>query len=104
MCPVCARHTGGHTRGHLALAFESGGQTALFIGDVCATTFHLHRMWNLSYDTYPLVTRKIKPQLLGEAADGGWWVIWPHDIKTPVARLMRHPKRGFEVVERRERL
>ncbi len=99
-----ARPTGGHTRGHLAFSFTSAGQTAFFIGDVCATTLHLHPMWNLSYDTYPLVTRKVKPQLLGEAADGNWWVIWPHDIRTPAARVRRHAKRGFEVVDRRERL
>lgn len=99
-----ARHTGGHTRGHLAFLIESNAQTAFFIGDVCATTLHLHPMWNLSYDTFPLVTRKVKPQLLGEAADGDWWVIWPHDIRTPAARLQRHPKRGFEVIDRRERL
>jgi glyoxylase-like metal-dependent hydrolase (beta-lactamase superfamily II) len=99
-----ARQTGGHTRGHLAFTFASAGQTAFFIGDVCATTLHLHPMWNLSYDTYPLITRKVKPQLLGEAADGNWWVIWPHDIRTPAARLQRHAKRGFEVVDRRERL
>ena len=101
---LTARLTGGHTRGHLALSFQSQGQTAFFIGDVCATTLHLHRMWNLSYDTYPLVTRRVKLELLGEAADGGWWVVWPHDWKTPVGRLQRHPKRGFEVVDRRERL
>ena len=49
-----ARLTGGHTRGHMSLVFESGGQTAMFIGDICATSMHLHRMWNLSYDTFPL--------------------------------------------------
>ena len=92
--------TGGHTRGHLALKFESGGQAALFIGDVCATSMHLHRMWNLSYDTYPLVTRRIKPRLLGEVADERAWVIWPHDVRTVAARLERHPQRGFEVVDR----
>jgi glyoxylase-like metal-dependent hydrolase (beta-lactamase superfamily II) len=99
-----ARQTGGHTRGHLAFSFASAGQTAFFIGDVCATALHFHPMWNLSYDTYPLVTRKVKPQLLGEAADGNWWVIWPHDIRTPAGRVQRHGKRGFEVVDRRERL
>jgi glyoxylase-like metal-dependent hydrolase (beta-lactamase superfamily II) len=101
---VRARQTGGHTRGHLAYLIESAGQAAFFIGDVCATTLHLHPMWNLSYDTFPLTTRRVKPQLLGEAADGNWWVIWPHDIRTPAARLQRHAKRGFEVVDRRERL
>jgi glyoxylase-like metal-dependent hydrolase (beta-lactamase superfamily II) len=96
--------TGGHTRGHMALKFASGGQRAMFIGDVCATSLHLHRMWNLSYDTYPLVTRRVKPRLLGEIADENAWILWPHDVKTVAARLERHPQRGFEVVDRKERL
>src|SRR5262249_6720207 len=29
------RVTGGHTRGHQALVFESGGETALYLGDIC---------------------------------------------------------------------
>jgi glyoxylase-like metal-dependent hydrolase (beta-lactamase superfamily II) len=101
---LTAIHTGGHTRGHMALKFESAGQQAMFIGDVCATSLHLHRMWNLSYDTYPLVTRRIKPRLLGEVADDGAWIIWPHDTRTVCARLERHPHRGFEVVDRRAQL
>jgi glyoxylase-like metal-dependent hydrolase (beta-lactamase superfamily II) len=98
-----ARVTGGHTRGHMALLFESAGQSALFIGDVCASSAHLHRMWNLSYDTYPLVTRRVKPQLLAEAAAGNWWVFWPHDPKVAAARLASHPTRGLQLVDPRER-
>ena len=98
------RLTGGHTRGHLALVLESGSQTALYPGDLCPTTSHLAAMWNLAYDTFPLDTRVAKPQLLGEACDGGWWVLWPHDLKVAAGRLARHPKRGFQVVEPQERL
>ena len=90
-----ARLTGGHTRGHLALVFESGGQTALAIGDLCPTTCHLHPLWNMAYDTHPLETRRVKPQLLAEACEGGWWVLWPHDAKVAAARLARQGKRGF---------
>jgi glyoxylase-like metal-dependent hydrolase (beta-lactamase superfamily II) len=99
-----ARHTGGHTRGHLALVFESEGQTALLIGDVCASSAHLHPMWNLSYDTFPLDTRRVKPQLLADAARGNWWVIWPHDPQVAVARIEIHPKRGFIMVDPRPSL
>ncbi len=101
---LSARLTGGHTRGHLSLAFESEGQVAFFIGDICASTAHLHPMWNLSYDTFPLDTRRVKPQLLAEAARGKWWVVWPHDAQVGVARLESHPKRGFIVVDPRPSL
>ncbi len=99
-----ARLTGGHTRGHLAVVMESGGKTALCIGDVCPTIAHLRRSWCLAYDTYLLHTRRVKPRLLGEAADGGWLVVWPHDANVAAAEIVRHPKREFEIVAPRERL
>jgi glyoxylase-like metal-dependent hydrolase (beta-lactamase superfamily II) len=96
--------TGGHTRGHLSLRFESGGQTLVYLGDLCPTTNHLRRMWHTAYDTYPLDTRRRKPHLLGEAADRGWWIVWNHDPKVAVSRLQRHPKREFVVVEPQAKL
>lgn len=99
-----ARLTGGHTRGHLAFLFESGGETALCIGDLCPTTAHLRREWCLAYDTHLLDTRRNKAQLLAEAADGQWWVLWPHDLHVAAGHVARHPKREFEVLEPRNRL
>jgi glyoxylase-like metal-dependent hydrolase (beta-lactamase superfamily II) len=99
-----ARLTGGHTRGHLAFLFESGGAAALCIGDLCPTTAHLRREWCLAYDTHLLDTRRNKPQLLSEAAGGQWWVLWPHDPKVAAGRVARQPKREFEVVDAKERL
>ena len=52
--------------GHMAMFFESGGQTAAYLGDICPSTAHLRRMWHLAYDTYPVDTRRCKPELLGE--------------------------------------
>jgi glyoxylase-like metal-dependent hydrolase (beta-lactamase superfamily II) len=96
--------TGGHTRGHLALAFESGGETALVIGDVCPTVLHLRRSWCLAYDTHVARTRQIKPRLLAEAAQKNWWVLLTHDLRVAGARLATHPQHEFEVIEARERL
>ncbi|MEQ8848873.1 MBL fold metallo-hydrolase [Botrimarina sp.] len=94
--------TGGHTRGHLAVRIDGGGQTALFIGDLVPTTEHVRPNWGLAYDTFPLVTRRRKQQLLGEAADGGWLVVWSHDRNTAVSRLARRGANRF-VVEQCER-
>ena len=96
--------TGGHTRGHLALAFESGGETALVIGDICPTVFHFRRSWCLAYDTHVVKTRCVKPKLLAEAAARESWVLMPHDFKVAATRLTAHPQREFDVVESRERL
>ena len=99
-----ARITGGHTRGHMALLFESQGQTAVYLGDICPSTAHLRTMWHTAYDLYPLDTRRRKPAWLGEASDQGWWILWNHDPGTAVSRVVRDPKREFIAVDGRPRL
>ena len=96
--------TGGHTRGHLSLFFESGGQTAAYLGDICPSTAHLRQMWHLSYDTYPLDTRRRKPEILGLAADNNWLVLWDHDPDYAAARIARDDREEFVVREAIERL
>jgi glyoxylase-like metal-dependent hydrolase (beta-lactamase superfamily II) len=96
--------TGGHTRGHMALVFESEGQTAAYLGDICPSTAHLRRMWHLAYDTYPVETRRRKPELLGRAADEAWWILWNHDPRVAVSRVARDDKREFVAVDPRPKL
>jgi glyoxylase-like metal-dependent hydrolase (beta-lactamase superfamily II) len=95
--------TGGHTRGHMALFFESGGQTAAYLGDICPSTAHLRRMWHLGYDTYPVETRRRKPELLGQAAEEGWSILWNHDPRTAVSRVARDAKREFIPIDAQPR-
>jgi glyoxylase-like metal-dependent hydrolase (beta-lactamase superfamily II) len=96
--------TGGHTRGHTAMLFESAGQTAAYLGDICPSTLHLRQMWHLAYDTLPLDTRRRKVELLGRAADEAWWVLWNHDPRLAVSRLARDAKREFVPVDSRTAL
>ena len=98
------RITGGHTRGHLALLFESNGSTAVYLGDLCPSTMHMRRMWHTAYDVFPLETRRRKPVWLAEAADQNWLLLWNHDPQTAVSRVARHPKREFVAVDGRPRL
>ncbi len=98
------RPTGGHTRGHQALLFESGSEGALYPGDLCPIVPHLRRMWSDAYDLYPMEVRSRKPELLGEAADRGWWVVWDHQPDIAVSRLARHPSREFVVSDARPAL
>ncbi len=96
--------TGGHTRGHLALRFDSGGQSALFLSDFCPTTAHVRRMWCTAYDTYPIESRDRKPEILGEAAERDWWVLWYHDPQVAASRLRRDRRREFLIVDPRPQL
>ena len=94
-----ALHTGGHTRGHQAIVIESGGHTAIYLGDFCPTHVHMRMLWVLGFDTYPIDTRRRKPEVLGKAADAGWLVLWDHDPTMVAARIQHHPKQQFVVVE-----
>jgi glyoxylase-like metal-dependent hydrolase (beta-lactamase superfamily II) len=91
--------TAGHTRRHQSLLFSSAGQTAVFLGDLCPTSAHMRRLWHLGYDVYPMETRRRKPQVLGQAVDEAWIVLWDHDPDMVACRLARDPKREFAVLE-----
>lgn len=86
---VSVRLTGGHTRGHQVIIVESGGERAIYLGDLCPTTAHLKRFWTMSYDMYPFELRRIKPVVLGEIADSGWLAVFDHDPEIKAAYLRR---------------
>ena len=94
-----AIQTGGHTRGHLSLRFESMRQSAMFLGDICPSTAHLRRMWHTAYDTLPLETRQRKPQLLAQAEREGTWILWNHDPRLVASRVAADRKREFLAVD-----
>ena len=91
--------TPGHTLGHQSILIEGESTAALYIGDLCPLAAHLPARWHMAYDLYPLETRRRKPELLGQAADENWWVLWCHDPDQAAARIVRDEKRDFAVVE-----
>jgi len=91
--------TGGHTDGHQAIMIESGDHTAVYVGDICATTRHLPVLWCLGYDVHMQQTRRAKIDLLGQIADQNWLVLFPHDPHTAAARLRRDPHKDFLIAD-----
>ena len=81
--------TGGHTEGHQALVIESGGETAVFLGDICGTRMHLPVLWCMAYDTNLMQTRRVKADLLGEISDHDWLALLDHDQDYAAVRLSR---------------
>ena len=77
---------------------------AIYLGDLCPVVTHMRRLWSAAYDLYPMETRRRKPELLGSAADDGWWVLWDHDPAHAVSKVERHKSREFVVCEGRETL
>jgi glyoxylase-like metal-dependent hydrolase (beta-lactamase superfamily II) len=96
---IHGRITGGHTDGQMALFIYDGGQTAVYLADACPTWRHLPSLWCMSYDMDLLQARRIKPVLLGEIAEQGWWALSDHDPDHVAARLTTDPQRDFAVTE-----
>lgn len=93
--------TGGHSPGHQLIRIEDGGQSATYLGDVCPTWHHLHRMWCMAYDGNLAEVRRLKPEVLGRIADTGGWALSDHDPTAAAARLARDERNEFVVVEAR---
>lgn len=93
-----ARLTGGHSPGHQAIVIRSGNESAVYLGDMCPTWGHLHRMWCMAYDANVVEVRRGKTKLLGEIADQQMWALSDHDSQHAAARLSRDKKRDFVAV------
>jgi len=89
--------TGGHTRGHQMVVFDDGQREIIYPCDLCPTASHLHTNWCLAYDQHMRETRRVKPAVLGRAADRGDTVLFAHDPQTFAATIRRDDRRHFVV-------
>ena len=87
---ITLMRTGGHTAGHIAVRIESGGQHALFIGEMMPTTAHRHLPWIMAYDLFPLETLEMKRTLFAECVANNSLVLLNHD-PTAFAVRMHNP-------------
>lgn len=81
--------TGGHTRHHLALLIESGGEKLFFTGDLIPTRHHLRGPYVMAYDLFPYDTMTQKLALLSRAESEGWYVVWSHEPHWRMARIQK---------------
>jgi glyoxylase-like metal-dependent hydrolase (beta-lactamase superfamily II) len=95
---IRARVTPGHVPWHQVLLIESGGETAVFVGDLFPTTAHLPLPWIMGYDLEPLRTLESKRAFLADAVAGGWRMIFEHDPQVAIGRPVREGK-GIELRE-----
>ncbi len=101
ICPgIRTWPTGGHTHGHHVLCVESRGETALYLGDLCPMEPHMRMLWCMSYDVDVLETRRRKPQVLRQAAEEGWLVIFDHDPDLVAGRIQCDDRSEFRLTER----
>jgi glyoxylase-like metal-dependent hydrolase (beta-lactamase superfamily II) len=79
MAGVRVRRTGGHTRYHQIVYFESEGRTAIFAADLLPTTAHIDDAWIMGYDLYPMETLEFKRAFVREAIDREYLIFFEHD-------------------------
>jgi glyoxylase-like metal-dependent hydrolase (beta-lactamase superfamily II) len=71
--------TPGHTRAHQCVVIESGGRTAIFLGDVASWPIHMERLaWVPAYDVEPLVIMETKRSLARWAIENQVLLIFQH--------------------------
>jgi len=88
----------GHTRSQMLPFITCNGTTVVFMGDLVPSCAHVPLPWIMSYDTRPLVTLDEKEELLNEAADGQYVLVFAHDHYTECCTV-RHTERGVRVGE-----
>ncbi len=72
--------TRGHTRAHQSVLVESGGQKALFVGDIAGRAIYFERLaWVPSFDVEPLETIETKRRLRDWALETNALLIFQHD-------------------------
>jgi glyoxylase-like metal-dependent hydrolase (beta-lactamase superfamily II) len=69
----------GHTPGLMIPVIKYKGKTLVYTGDLIPTIAHIPVLWNMSYDIEALKTIDEKEQLLKEALEGNYILVFQHD-------------------------
>jgi glyoxylase-like metal-dependent hydrolase (beta-lactamase superfamily II) len=71
--------TPGHTRAHQCVLIESGGQAAMFLGDLASWPIHMERLaWVPAYDVEPMVSIETKRHLARWAVENRVLLLFEH--------------------------
>ncbi len=89
---ISSRLTPGHVPWHQSIVIRSGGETAVFLGDIIPTSAHLPLPYIMGYDLEPLRTLESKRVLLKDAVEAGWWFIFEHDASVAMGRVVAEGK------------
>ena len=85
----------GHTPGHLVLRARSGGETALFVGDIVQHPFQVYRPdWNSRFCASAEQSRSTRRRILGECADDRL-LMFPAHFADPYAVRVRRREDAF---------
>jgi glyoxylase-like metal-dependent hydrolase (beta-lactamase superfamily II) len=80
--------TRGHTRSHQSVVIESGGETAIYLGDLASWTIQMERLaWTSAFDVEPLETIETKRHIRSWALERNVLLIFDHDSRAQMGYL-----------------
>ena len=89
--------TRGHTRAHQSIVIESGGKTAICLGDLASWTIQMERLaWTSAFDVEPLETIETKRRIRNWALEKAAILIFEHDSRVRMGYL-REDKGEYKV-------
>lgn len=91
--------TRGHTRAHQSVIIESGGETAICLGDLASWTIQMERLaWISAFDVEPLETIETKRRVRDWVLEKDALLIFDHDSRVQMGCL-REEGGKYKVVE-----
>ena len=81
--------TDGHSKGHQIVVFSHGGERIVYLGDLVPTPHHLWPTVLSSFDYEPERTMEQKQEILAEAEQRGWLLVFAHGNETRAGYLER---------------
>jgi glyoxylase-like metal-dependent hydrolase (beta-lactamase superfamily II) len=80
--------TRGHTRAHQSVVIESGGETAIYLGDLASWAILMERLaWVSAFDAEPLETIETKRRVRDWALEKNALLIFEHDSRVQIGYL-----------------
>jgi glyoxylase-like metal-dependent hydrolase (beta-lactamase superfamily II) len=82
----------GHTPGLMLPVVKTGAKTFFFAGDLIPAMASIPLAWVSAYDLFPLTSIEEKQQILTEAEQKSWIMVFQHDYYTECCELVSTPK------------
>ena len=82
----------GHTPGQIIPIMDYKNTKIVFTADLIPSTAHIPVVWNMSYDTNPLITMEEKKRFLEECLKNSWILFFQHDLYAECCTLHMTPK------------
>ncbi len=77
----------GHTPGLMIPVIRYGNKVLVYTGDLIPTTAHIPLIWNMSYDIESLKTIEEKSNILNEAFENNYILVFQHDAEVECCNL-----------------